>query len=170
MDRPSSRSRRSALRARKSLSAMNPRAAGLRDTLEQTVKVLQSIKRHRRQRHAKLREMIRDDDDSGSTRVTWTAGSDEIVCPVCLQTVRGDHDVTEAHVDACLAHQSNNVQMEEEVPADSGEGVEMEAEMRTRVTDESSFRGKSPAERKVSYYHRSFEIYVSRHGIPHSGS
>ena len=78
-------------------------------SLERTEKTLRALKRRRKQRHAKLRELTRDDEDEGrSTGVGagWWDGErgDGMACPVCDQFVRGDVDVVEAHVDACLAH------------------------------------------------------------------
>lgn len=47
-------------------------------------------------------------------RVSRLRGIDsgEIVCPVCLTTVRGDQDVLDAHVDACLANESRRIEEE----------------------------------------------------------
>ncbi|KAJ7094494.1 hypothetical protein B0H15DRAFT_946907 [Mycena belliarum] len=111
------RPRLSALRARKSLgtvsSSMGADAAAA--LLAETAHTIQAIKRHRKQRHAKLKELVRDDEGGSSSRVreTWrtrrSAGG-EVVCPVCLITVRGDEDVLEAHVDACLADQTRRLE------------------------------------------------------------
>ena len=76
-----------------------------RDTVEQTEKIIHTVKRHRKQRHAKLKEMAKDEEEGNSGRDSWLIGN-EIVCPVCSATVRGDEDVVDAHVDACLAHES----------------------------------------------------------------
>ncbi|KAJ7752776.1 hypothetical protein DFH07DRAFT_868781 [Mycena maculata] len=111
------RPRLTALRARKSLGTVSGSmgvnvAAAL---LNETSQTIQAIKRHRKQRHLKLKELVRDDEVGSSSRVreTWrsrrTAGG-EIVCPVCLATVRGDEDVIEAHVDACLADQTRRLE------------------------------------------------------------
>ncbi|KAF8663386.1 hypothetical protein AX16_000961 [Volvariella volvacea WC 439] len=101
--------RSAALKARKSLSSIT-RAA--ESTTEQTGKMLQSIKRRRRQRHVKLKEMMRDEEDGnavhGNTTRALAAG--EISCPVCFSTIRGDNDVVEAHIDACLANESRRMQ------------------------------------------------------------
>lgn len=79
-------------------------------------KAIRVIKQHRKKRHAKLREMLKEDDEAGgdkrSNQRLGTSG--EIVCPVCLKTVRGDEDVTDAHVDACLAHEHELTRLEEE--------------------------------------------------------
>ena len=74
-------------------------------SLERTEKTLRALKRRRKQRHAKLRELTREDEDeSRSTGVGagWWDGErgDGMACPVCDQFVRGDVDVVEAHVDA----------------------------------------------------------------------
>lgn len=139
--RPSSRSRRSAVRARKSLSAMNPRA-GLADSVELTSKVIQTIKRHRKQRHAKLREMVREDE--GVIKDTWASGrGGEILCPVCSQTVRGDLDVLEAHVDACLAYEGRRIQEQErDGEEDIWEDSETTGEVRLSVTAGATLRGE----------------------------
>ncbi|KAJ7129370.1 hypothetical protein C8R44DRAFT_615160 [Mycena epipterygia] len=112
------RPRLSALRARKSLGTVSSSmgvdvSAAL---LNETSQAIQAIKRHRKQRHTKLKELVRDGDEVGSSsrvRETWRTRRDaggEIVCPVCLITVRGDEDVLEAHVDACLADQTRRLE------------------------------------------------------------
>ncbi|KAH7930641.1 hypothetical protein BV22DRAFT_999966 [Leucogyrophana mollusca] len=106
---PSSKSRRSAVKARKSLSAMNPQS-DVTNTVEVTGKAIQVITRRRKQRHAKLKEMSKDDELS----VLQEDGSGQAICPVCSQTVRGDRDVVEAHVDACLAHESQRLREQDE--------------------------------------------------------
>ena len=73
------------------------------DSLRQAEKTIQSIKRQRRQRLTKFREMFREDEESNARdrRTKW--GGLEVVCPICRLAVRGDEDVVDAHVDACLA-------------------------------------------------------------------
>lgn len=99
---PSSQTRRSAIKARKSITTR-----GAKDTLEQTDKTIQTVKRRRRQRHAKLKEMAKEEEE-GTLGESWLDKFNgvEIVCPVCSTTVRGDQDVVNAHVDACVAHES----------------------------------------------------------------
>jgi hypothetical protein len=118
---------------------LNSRPA-VADTLEQTAKTIQTINRHRKQRHAKLRELARGEEEGGKLR--WD--TNEIVCPVCSQTVRGDEDVIEAHVDTCIAHQTNRAQEETERAnqEDAWEDIEADGEMRIRVTDSVSLRGE----------------------------
>jgi hypothetical protein len=141
----SSKGRRSAVRARKSLSAMNPRTDP-NDSLELTAKTIQTIKRHRKQRHSKLRDMTRDEDDDGKKKVTLqNGGTGEVVCPLCLQTLRGDQDVMDAHVDSCLAYENNRLREEEErhreAEAEFWRAGEVNSTILDRVTDEASFRG-----------------------------
>ncbi|KAF8806343.1 hypothetical protein BYT27DRAFT_7191688 [Phlegmacium glaucopus] len=99
---PSSRVRRSALKARKSLTTRN-----VHDSLEQAGKAIQAVKRRRKQRHTKLKEMAREEEE-GNSKDSWSRcfTGEAIVCPVCLSTVRGDQDVVDAHVDSCLANES----------------------------------------------------------------
>ncbi|KAF8213872.1 hypothetical protein K438DRAFT_1563379, partial [Mycena galopus ATCC 62051] len=86
--------------------------------LTETTHTITAIKRHRKARHAKLKELVRADADeaaSSSSRVreTWRSRRNEggeVVCPVCLVTVRGDEDVIEAHVDACLVDQTRRLE------------------------------------------------------------
>ena len=142
-----SRDRRSAVKARKSMSQLNPRS----DTLDATPKLIQAIKLHRRKRHAKLRELTRDEEE-GRVRAAWAQGNAEAVgCPVCGQSVRGDRDVVEAHVDACVAHEGRR--LEEERLAREREilGVEDDVDIdgdgngngnvRLRATDGANLRG-----------------------------
>ncbi|KAJ7639143.1 hypothetical protein FB45DRAFT_904839 [Roridomyces roridus] len=105
------------LRARKFIgSTSNSRgvdaAAAL---LTESANAITAIKRHRKQRHAKLKELVREGEEGSSSRVreTWRSrrgGAGEVVCPVCLVTVRGDEDVIEAHVDACLRDQTRRLE------------------------------------------------------------
>ncbi|KAG2013343.1 hypothetical protein CC2G_010264 [Coprinopsis cinerea AmutBmut pab1-1] len=105
---PSSRGRRSAQKARKSIA---PRTTGM-DELVEINKTIQAIKRHRKRRHAKLKEMLKEEEDNFTRRDTWTRGTigGQIVCPVCSETVRGDQGVLEAHVDVCVANESRRLE------------------------------------------------------------
>ncbi|KAF8622158.1 hypothetical protein AX15_007276 [Amanita polypyramis BW_CC] len=131
-DGPGPSARRSALRARKSLRSSSSSA----DSVEQANKVIQVIKRHRKQRHARLRELTRDLDDeatssgTGSSRDSFVRrrATGEIQCPVCMMNIRGDEDVLEAHIDACLADQARRIEERTEVhrewdDMDTTEGV-----------------------------------------------
>lgn len=107
---PSSRSRRSAIKALKSI---NPRNSS--DLSEQVDKTLQTIKRHRKQRHTKLREMAREEEEGYLERHSWsrrTAG--EVTCPICSATIRGDQDVLDAHVDSCVANENRRLEEEKQ--------------------------------------------------------
>ncbi|PFH51317.1 hypothetical protein AMATHDRAFT_75041 [Amanita thiersii Skay4041] len=76
---------------------------------EKATKLVQTIKRHRKQRHSHLRDLYREFDDempqAGTSRDPNSHGqtTSEIQCPVCLTMVHGDEDVVDAHIDACLA-------------------------------------------------------------------
>ncbi|KAJ3719495.1 hypothetical protein FB446DRAFT_738347 [Lentinula raphanica] len=108
--RSASQGRRSAIRARRSILE---KTAPVRAQSTVVTKVIQSIKRNRKNRHGKLREMTREDDDGYSaSRPRHTSGRGEIVCPVCLTTVGGDEDVQDAHIEACVANES--MRLEEE--------------------------------------------------------
>jgi hypothetical protein len=143
-----SRNRRSAIRARKSLTALAPQCLDNLDTCSAATKIIQTIKRRRKQRHVRLREMTRDEEEDSRAGPARNAG-DEIVCPVCLQTVRGDEDVMEAHVDACLAFESERLRVAEEAERERRRGAEEIVDVDDsepaieRVTDETSFRGTS---------------------------
>ncbi len=58
--------------------------------------------------------MTREEEEGCSERPLWARqndiASDEIVCPVCSKGVRGDQDVIEAHVDACLADETRKLE------------------------------------------------------------
>lgn len=49
--------------------------------------------------------MAKDEDEGNTSRNSRLVGN-VMACPVCSATVRGDEDVVDAHVDACLAHES----------------------------------------------------------------
>ncbi|KAL6305775.1 hypothetical protein BKA93DRAFT_776680 [Sparassis latifolia] len=137
-----SRSRRSAVKTRNTTSSSIASTSEV--TLEQTRKMLRAVKRHRKQRHTKLREVTRDED-----KTRWQVeGEEGTICPVCQRLVKGDADVVDAHVDACLAH----VQLQEEqTPGTSGSGhgdvdrdVDIDGdieEIRESATAGVSFRG-----------------------------
>nr|GAT44374.1 predicted protein [Mycena chlorophos] len=97
------------------------------DLVLQASQKIQAIRRNRKQRNIKLRELVRGDLDLPSTsnaassssrlRETWRRRNsdrceNEITCPICLVSVRGDPDVLDAHVDACLADQSRRLEEE----------------------------------------------------------
>lgn len=77
------------------------------DATDRTLKTLQTIKRHRKQRFAKLKEMLKEDEDDYPRRNNWARGlvGGQMVCPICSQTVRGDQGVLEAHVDSCVTNE-----------------------------------------------------------------
>jgi hypothetical protein len=73
-------------------------------------KSIAAIVRRRKQRHAGLRQVTRDDDDDTMARNLSERAC--ITCPVCLQNIHGDQDIQDAHVDACLA--GEHVRLREE--------------------------------------------------------
>ncbi|KAJ8086940.1 hypothetical protein PM082_005765 [Marasmius tenuissimus] len=103
----STSTRRSAARARQTIHT------GVGGSTSTTTKTIQAIKRNRKQRHVKLREMTRDEEE-GSTGLIGGGRGGEIVCPVCLISVGGDQDIIDAHVDACLAHEAGRLAEERE--------------------------------------------------------
>ena len=130
-----SRARRSAARAQKafSRSSSGPGSAP-QDTTARTEKMIKTVKRRRKQRYHRLREMIQSsDDDAHHYNGRGEGGIGEIVCPVCLERVFGDPDVTEAHVDACLVHVMPSVHEETE--------IDIGGPSRTRATDGANLTG-----------------------------
>ena len=112
---PNNRARRSALKARQSLTALQPapRLTASRPHHNTTTPVavertISHITRRRRARQTRLRELAREE----ASYVTATGEETGVACPVCGRNVRGDRDVIEAHVDACLAHESRRVEIE----------------------------------------------------------
>jgi hypothetical protein len=136
-------SRRSAIKARKSLTAIAaPRSIDALDTAVLASRTIRSIEYRRRRRHTRLREITKDDDsDDGDDDGTNEGRRDQNLCPVCLQTIRGDEDVVEAHVDACLAFESERLMRDRERERDGFVDIENEGGAIERVTDETSFRG-----------------------------
>ncbi|KAH7887520.1 hypothetical protein F5I97DRAFT_1935628 [Phlebopus sp. FC_14] len=142
---PSSKPRRSALKARKSLTALQPAPHSTMPTT--IVHTISHITRRRKARHARLKELAREDE-------VWISpqpdGGEEggVTCPVCLQTVRGDTDVVEAHVDACLAYESRRAEVARQTGPGGGEDVDVdvdadfgEGSVHTRVITSASLRG-----------------------------
>ncbi|KAF5393075.1 hypothetical protein D9757_001226 [Collybiopsis confluens] len=117
--------RRSAARARRTILE---KTAPVRSQSTVVSKAIQSIKRNRKNRHAKLRDMAREDDENFvSSRLRITSSRGEIVCPVCLATVQGDEDVQDAHVEACIANESQRLEEERERRAAQARREEGEA-------------------------------------------
>lgn len=121
-------------------------------TLEIVDKQLRLVKRHRKQRHAKLRDMTREDDDTEGLsgfrggKGRWAGSSQGTLCPVCMKMIPGDQDVVEAHVDACLAHEARmQEEREREAARLSREehigDIDIDGDVRILATDGTSFRG-----------------------------
>ncbi|KLO14994.1 hypothetical protein SCHPADRAFT_914650 [Schizopora paradoxa] len=107
----SSAGRRGAARkARQSLTALAPKFESLMDTVDHADKAVKLIKRNRKQRHTKLKEMIAQEDDDDRPVNLF---DDRPSCPVCSKILSGDADCIDAHVDACIAHAAR-MQEEEE--------------------------------------------------------
>ena len=98
--------------------------------------MIKTVKRRRKQRYHRLREMIQNNDNSRHHGGRGEEGVSEIVCPVCLEIVFGDPDVTEAHVDACLIHAMPGARGETE--------IDIEESSRTRATEGVNLAGLAP--------------------------
>ncbi|THH29675.1 hypothetical protein EUX98_g4529 [Antrodiella citrinella] len=144
------RTRRSALKARKNMSSGSSKLKTMfgaeSATSEAVEHTLRTLKRHRKQRHAKLRDMTREDEED--LTLLNRGDAEGTVCPVCLKMIPGDTDVVEAHVDSCLAHegrlQEEREQQERRSNSDARDGweeIEVDGEVRMRVTDGVTFRG-----------------------------
>ncbi|KAI6003625.1 hypothetical protein EDD15DRAFT_1216729 [Pisolithus albus] len=154
----STKIRRSALKARQSLTALQPapRLTSSRSHHSITTPVavertIAHVTRRRRARQTRLRELAREE-------AAYLARED-IGCPVCGKNVRGDRDVVEAHVDACLAYESRRAEIEQrreilqgtqvsedlEVEVDDDGGLDNDGNgdgsVRTRVITAASLRG-----------------------------
>ncbi len=122
-------------------------------TLELLDKSVRLIKRRRKQRYAKLRDMSREDEDGGGLSGLhggsgrWAGNGEGTSCPVCLKIIPGDPDVVEAHVDACLAHetrlQEEREQQERLREESPWEEIDVQGDIQLRVTDGASLRGTS---------------------------
>jgi len=104
--------------------------------------MIKTVKRRRKQRYHRLREMIQSFNEDAHHSGGREGGFGEVVCPVCLETVVGDPDVTEAHVDACLVHAMPSAREETD--------TDIERSNRTRVTNGANLTGLLPP-------HRSFQ-------------
>lgn len=105
------RSRRSAMKAMKSFASSSMSSA----VNEELIKTMQTIQRRRKQRHARFKEMARE-EEGYSERPRWSrrteVTSNEVMCPVCSQGIRGDQEVINAHVDSCLVDESRRLEGE----------------------------------------------------------
>ncbi|KAG6327621.1 hypothetical protein ID866_11468, partial [Astraeus odoratus] len=156
---PSNRARRSALKARQSLTALQA-VSRLTSSGPQNIttpvaveRAIAHITRRRKARQTRLRELARED----ASYLEGATDGDGVTCPVCEQHIRGDKDVIEAHVDACLAYETRRAEIEREgqvlrgtrasedaevdVDVDGAEGEEWESSVRTRVITAASLRG-----------------------------
>ncbi|EIN10507.1 hypothetical protein PUNSTDRAFT_142505 [Punctularia strigosozonata HHB-11173 SS5] len=140
--------RRSAVKARQVMSNRSALAV----SLQQTDKTINAIKRNRKTRHAKLREMTREDEELLTLyRAGRDIGGGQGVCPVCSAVVRGDTDVIEAHVDSCLAYEAKLIEERKrleqeqqalEVDVDGwDEGEDAEGEGRIHIAGPNGLRG-----------------------------
>lgn len=106
--------------------------------------MIKTVKRRRKQRYHLLREMIQSSsDDPRHHGGRGEGGTGEIVCPVCLETIFGDPDVTEAHVDACLLNAIPSAREETE--------IDIEGPSRTRATDGVNLTGLVPPKPQQSF-------------------
>ena len=146
------RVRKSALKARKGMQHGSTSSDPA--TLEIVDKSLRLVKRHRKQRHARLRDVTREDDELvglsalGSGRGRWARTSAGTLCPVCMKSVPGDMKMVETHVDACLAHEAR-MQDERDRAArallrqeEYLDDVDVDGDVRILATDGASLRGK----------------------------
>jgi hypothetical protein len=156
---PSSRSRRSALKARKSLTSRN-----VHDSMEQACKTIQVIKRHRKQRHAKLKEIVREEEGyMGRDAWSRSVAGGHIVCPVCSLEVCGDQDVLDAHVDSCLANETSRL---EEVRRRE---LQQQRDMEEDISDEletGGHLGNVRGGRFPFVARRAGRLRVNRHRVP----
>lgn len=178
MDSPSVNKRRSALKARQSLTALQPLPRIRASSSMPSVAILAHttttpttiehaigyITRRRKARHIRLKELAKEDEiwlaRRGAGDVDTEGEPEGIACPVCSQPVRGDRDVVEAHVDACLAHESRRAEVEwqrersgglvrgnedpdvdVDIDADTGWDAVGEGSVRTRVITNAGLRG-----------------------------
>ena len=96
--------------------------------------------------------MTRDsEEDQGGgrhVRATWMNGGEGTGCPVCGEVVRGDRDIVEAHVDACLAYLGNREEEErrEAERLERNGDIDIDGngsrEIRLRATDGTNLRGE----------------------------
>ena len=154
---PSVSKRRSALKARQSLSALQPlpRISDLSasilanaDTTPTAIeRAITFITRRRKARHVRLKELAKEEATWVVQHGAGDVGPDGvaagIVCPVCSQPIRGDRDVVETHVDACLAYESRRTQVERERERTVGlirgnEEVEVDVDMGWDAAEEES--------------------------------
>lgn len=109
------------------------------------------ITRRRKARHARLKEFTKEEASwlarHGAGDVSPEREIAGIICPVCSQPTRGDRDVVEAHVDACLAYESRRAQVERErertnglVRANEDTDVDVDGDMRWDGAEEGSVR------------------------------
>ncbi|KAH8830268.1 hypothetical protein DL96DRAFT_1525614 [Flagelloscypha sp. PMI_526] len=110
-DEPSSsRNRRSAQKARQSISLQSSSRS------DDAMKMLQDIKRRRKQRGTKLKEIAlqAEDDPPPNAQRRGRNSIENIVCPVCSQNVSGTDEQVEEHIDMCLMTAASHAAQEME--------------------------------------------------------
>jgi hypothetical protein len=137
------------------------------DAADPTVKTLQAIKRHRRQRHAKLKELIKEDDEDEPRRSNWARGlvGGQMECPICSQTIRGDQGVLEAHVDSCVANEE--LRMAEQVQQEALQR-QYEEEAQWEDTNNGHYVGDLRGRSDFIPYCLSLPSHFLRRRLPHS--
>lgn len=114
--------RRSAARALRSFRTTHPSNPSSSSAL---TKSLAYVSRRRKARYLRLKDLARE-DDSDHDSYSRLRGHEyeeciETTCPVCLTVVRGDEDVVDAHVDACLAYEAARAEQQADEELDVGE-------------------------------------------------
>lgn len=129
---------------------------------------MQSIKRRRKHRHAKLRDLAREDEEGLYGRDIRSLSSEEIVCPVCLATVRGDRDVLDAHIDACLADERRRLdeQMLRDLELQASEG---EVWDETYSEDAAGHIGSVRGKPTMQLWSGLFECSPARNWVSYAG-
>jgi hypothetical protein len=105
------------------------------------------LRKNRKQRHAKLKEIIAQDEDEESKTLAEMANS--TTCPVCLAQLSVDRGAVDAHVDACLANaqQEEVIREQREALSRFGEDVdawgevEVDGTTRIRLNNVAGLRG-----------------------------
>lgn len=138
---PSTSRRSAAVKARMTMATQGPRSLANQTILDQVEKTVKVLQRNRKQRHAKLKEMMMQDSDEALPKYRSRNGT---TCPVCMVAVEGDDDVIESHVDACVANASIQAEAESRgwnSGADAWGEYEVDGEIRIGLRDSRNLRG-----------------------------
>lgn len=119
--------------------------------------------------------MAREEEEGYTERSRWARRNDtlndEVICPVCSRGVRGDQEIIDAHVNACLADESRRLEEERARKAMQDSVAEEEWDFRESMLPDGAVGHVGDVRGTFSQSAVSFAVLKEiRNGLPHTGS